>query len=183
MIRLIMWILVVPVASYAQSYTPVDSKDAVIFSIKNFGVNVTGSFHGLNGTVKFDSEQPEQASFDVSIPVSTLQTGIDLRDKHLQKKDYFDVKSFPNIYFTSTSVKPGKNTGEFKVTGTLTIKGKPEEVTFPFSVTYKPDGTLVFVGSFTINRRNFGIGGWSVSLADAVLIKLSVHVESIEADH
>ncbi len=180
MLRLFMWMMVLPAAIHAQHYKPADTKGAITFSIKNFGVNVTGSFQGLEGTVKFQSEQPEQASFDVSIAISTLQTGIELRDKHLKRRDYFDVENFPMISFVSTSVKPGKNTGEFMVTGTLTIKGKQEVIAFPFSAIPKPDGALLFTGSFTINRCNFGIGGWSVSLADAVLVKLSVITKKTE---
>lgn len=175
-------LLVLPFSVYTQRFTPVDTRDAVTFSIKNFGATVNGSFQGLSGTILFDPEEPEKTLIHVSVKAETVQTGIDMRDRHLRKKDYFNAGEFPVITFVSTVVRKGSKTGEYVVSGTLNLKGKSEAITFPFSVA-KAAGRVIFTGSFSINRLDFGVGGWSVSLSDAVLVKLSVPVESIEVDH
>lgn len=174
-------LLVLPFAVCAQRFTPVDTQDAVTFSIKNFGASVNGSFQGLSGTILFDPEEPEETAIHVSVKAETVQTGIDMRDRHLRKTDYFDAAKFPVITFVSSSVRKGSKAGEFIVTGTLTLKGKSKAIIFPFSVTKAADGGLIFAGSFSINRRDFGVGGWSVSLSDEAVIKLKVPVRNAES--
>jgi polyisoprenoid-binding protein YceI len=59
------------------------------------------------------------------------------------------------------------------VFGNLTIKDVTQEVKFPFTVTPK-DGGYLFEGEFKINRRDFGVGGRSFSMADELKVELSV---------
>jgi polyisoprenoid-binding protein YceI len=57
--------------------------------------------------------------------------------------------------------------------GNLIIKGVSKEIKFPFKATPKDDGFL-FEGEFKINRRDFKVGGNSLSLSDDVTVSLSV---------
>jgi polyisoprenoid-binding protein YceI len=57
--------------------------------------------------------------------------------------------------------------------GNLTIKGVTKEIKFPFLYIPKEDGYL-FQGEFEINRRDFGVGGKSLSLSDDLKVELSV---------
>ena len=41
-----------------------------------------GTFKGLDGEISFDPENLASSSFDVSVKVSTISTGNDLKDKH-----------------------------------------------------------------------------------------------------
>ena len=87
----------------AQSYRPVDDASEIKFTIKNFGLNVTGHFSGLSGTIQFNPSDLPASGFNVSIDANTVNTGIDMRDNHL-KKEYFNTEKFPTINFTSTSI-------------------------------------------------------------------------------
>ncbi len=146
---------------------PVDTNDAINFTIKNFGINTTGSMKGLKGNIKWDAENISNSSFNVSADVSTINTGIDSRDSHLQKEEYFNVDKYPNISFTSTTISAGN------VTGNLTIKGVTKSINFPFTVKSLGAGYL-FEGSFTINRRDFNVGGKSMVLSDNVIVNLKL---------
>ena len=146
---------------------PVDADDAVTFNIKNFGINTKGSFKGLKGKIKWNPENPASSSFDVSIDVNTINTGIELRDKDLQKENYFNAAKYPTINFVSTSVAANN------VTGNLTIKGVTKQVTIPFTVAPSGNGYL-FQGNFSISRKDFGVGGGSVVLSDHVDVSLKV---------
>jgi polyisoprenoid-binding protein YceI len=55
----------------------------------------------------------------------------------------------------------------------LTIKGVSKTIAFPFTVS-NSGSTLVFAGSFTINRRDFGVGGSSAVLSNSVAVDLKV---------
>jgi polyisoprenoid-binding protein YceI len=147
---------------------PIDGDDAVTFTIKNFGLNTKGSFKGLKGSINWDAATPANSAFNVSIDANSINTAIDSRDNHLRKEEYFDVEKYPTINFTSTAVTANN------VTGNLTIKGVTKSISFPFTVATNATGYL-FQGSFSINRRDFNVGGGSMVLADNVIVNLKVH--------
>lgn len=157
----------------AQVYAPVDVKSKVSFKIKNFGATVDGTFEGLKGTISFDAERVTHALFDVSIDAATIDTGIGMRDNHLRKSDYFNVTDFPVIRFVSGKVVQSAKAGEGIVTGKLTIKKTTKDISFPFRYS-ETGGVLKLAGTFTINRRDYSVGGNSISLADELTVLLDV---------
>jgi polyisoprenoid-binding protein YceI len=155
-------------------YKPVDQGSAVKFSVNNFGFAVGGMFTGLRGSIAFDPQHAADGSFDVTIDASTVNTDNSLRDSHLKNDGYFDVANYPRIQLISSLLAAGDKKGEFVFTGHLTMKGKTKAVSFPFTVV--PDeGGFIFKGSFTINRKDFGIGGTS-TISNEVKVELNVAV-------
>lgn len=154
-------------------YTPVDTDSKVHFVIKNFGIKVGGDFTGLKGTIKFDPVNYASSVFDVTVDANTIDTDNSSRDGHLRKSDYFDVATYKTIHFKSTKVVLSSVKGRFYIYGDLTIKGITKPVEFGFGATAK-DGGYFFDGEFTINRRDFGVGGSSISLSDNLTVSLSV---------
>jgi polyisoprenoid-binding protein YceI len=162
--------LIVPCILLAFSFVdlkPVDADGSVTFVIKNFGINTKGEFKGLQGTIKWDAANPANSSFNVSVDVNTINTGSDIRDNDLKKESYFNASKYPTINFASTSVTSGN------VTGNLTIKGVTKEISFPFKATPSGNGYL-FEGNFSLNRKDFGVGGGSFALSDHVDVTLKV---------
>lgn len=149
---------------------PVDTNEAVTFTIKNFGINTSGGIKGLRGIIKWDAANPSASVFNVTVDATTINTGIEMRDNHLKKDEYFDVEKYPVISFVSTTVSASN------LTGNLTIKGVTKEISFPFTV--KPsNGGYLFEGTFVLNRKDFGIGGGSVSLSNSVTVNLKVQAK------
>jgi polyisoprenoid-binding protein YceI len=146
---------------------PVDGDDAVTFIIKNFGIGTKGSFKGLKGSIKWDAANPANSSFSVSVDANTINTGIDMRDNDLRKETYFNVAKYPTLNFVSTSVSASN------VTGNLTIKGITKQINFPYTVKASGNGYL-FEGKFSLNRRDFNVGGSSFTLSDNVDVQLKV---------
>jgi len=161
----------------AQTYTPIDEGSKVHFVIENFGIATGGDFTGLTGKIKFDPADPASSDFDVSVDASSVNTDIGARDNHLRKSEYFDVKNYPRLLFKSTRVTKANKDGYLYMFGKITIKGVTKDVQFPFTATPKDDGYL-FEGSFKLNRRDFGVGGNSLTLSDGVTITLSVVAKS-----
>ncbi len=142
---------------------------SIEFGIKNFGVTVTGKLTGLQATLQFSPGNLAECKLHGTVDVNTINTGNETRDSHLQKPEYFDAASYPQIELTSSKIyKKGQDyAGLF----TLTIKGKTREMEIPFS--YKDCGADVCIASkFTINRRDFGVGGSSMIMGDEV----SIHI-------
>jgi polyisoprenoid-binding protein YceI len=159
--------------SNSQSYTPADAGSKVKFVIKNFGINTGGSFEGLSGSINFDPNNPTTASFNVSVETKTVDTDIEARDNHLRRAEYFDAEKYPKLTFTSTRVTKTNSAEHLYMFGNITIKGVTKEIKFPFKATAK-DGGYLFEGSFKLNRRDFGVGGKSISLSDDLDVTLSV---------
>jgi polyisoprenoid-binding protein YceI len=141
----------------------------VVFKIKNFGVIVEGFFPSLTGVINFDALNPANSIFDVTINTKSVNTGIELRDNHLRKKEYFDVEAYPQIRFKSTSINRDGKSEKWIVSGRLTIKNVTKHISFPFVSKEE-----VLVGKFTINRRVFNVGGKSLSMGDEVIVELNV---------
>jgi polyisoprenoid-binding protein YceI len=149
---------------------------SVKFKIKNFGLTVDGSLKGMVYSINFNLNNLENSKIKTSVKVKTINTGISARDKHLKSDDYFDAEKYPEITLESTKftkLSENKYTGFFN----LTIKNVTKEISFPF--TYTTSGNKGnFTGTFTINRRDYGVGGSSLSMGDNVTVNISVSVEN-----
>jgi polyisoprenoid-binding protein YceI len=162
----------------AQNYTPVDAGSAVKFTIKNFGLNVNGSFTGLQGKIIFDPANIAAASFVVSVHATTVNTGNGSRDNHLRKEEYFNVAGYPKLNFISTKVMPSGKAGSYTMEGNLTIKGVSKPVSFPFTASPKTGG-YQFSGKFSINRRDFKVGSSSWVLSDELTVSLNISANKL----
>ncbi|MFZ6010771.1 MAG: YceI family protein [Bacteroidota bacterium] len=156
----------------AQTFVPDDKESQVVFKIRNFGATVAGTFKGLKGNIHFDTTVVSNSKFDVTLDAKTVDTGIGMRDNHLRKKEYFGVDEFPRIRFLSTKVVSTK-AGQGLITGLLTIKNITKEIRFPFTYAVK-SGRPEFHAEFRLNRRDFSVGGGSISLSDEVTLILNV---------
>ncbi|MGZ4048063.1 MAG: YceI family protein [Bacteroidia bacterium] len=147
---------------------------AITFKIKNAGITVDGSFSNLQAEIKFDQLKPEEGSIKASVDSKTINTNNSMRDGHLSKPEYFDVEKFPKITLQSTKIE---RTGPITYNGTfnLTLKGVTKEIIIPFTFMKIPEKTE-FKGSFTINRRDYGVGGSSISMADELTVTIVVDV-------
>lgn len=152
---------------------PIDANSKVHFVIKNFGIKTGGDFKGLKGTIKFFPANLAASAFDITIDAATIDTDNESRDEHLRKDEYFDVAVHKTIQFKSTKVALSSVAGRYYVFGNLTIKGVTKPIEFGFGAKPK-DGGYIFDGEFKINRRDFGVGGSSVSMSDNLTVSLLV---------
>ena len=158
---------------FSQTYTPTDEGSKVRFVIKNFGINTGGTFDGLSGNITFDPAALTAASFNVSVDAKTVDTDMEARDNHLRKAEFFDVEKYPKLSFRSTKITTTNKEGYLFMFGVITIKNVSKEISFPFKQTSK-DGGILFEGEFKLNRRDFGVGGKSFSMADDLTVELSI---------
>ncbi len=163
-------------ASYAQQYTVVDEGSEVGFAIRNFGVNVRGSFSGLEGAIAFDEDDLAGAAFNVTVKANTVNTGIKRRDNHLNEEEFLDTKNHPLLQFVSDKVTTSTDKDHWFIFGQLTIKGVTKAVSFPFKAV-KEETAYLFEGSFKINRRDFNVGGSSISMADELTVHLKIRAQ------
>jgi polyisoprenoid-binding protein YceI len=148
-------------------------KSLVSFNIKNFGRKVDGTFSGMKADIKFDEKNPEKSSFSGSIPVNTINTGIKKRDRDLMSDNYFAAEKYPTINFKSKSAS--KTANGYLTKGDLTIKGVTKEIEIPF--TFKNMGDHgEFIGTLSLNRHDYNIGGKTKIMGDQVDIQIKADV-------
>lgn len=147
---------------------------SVEFKIKNAGMITEGSFTGLEADIRFDPLKPENANIKATVKSKSINTASEMRDNHLRKPEYFDVEKFPEIQLQSTKIEktgPVSFKGLFK----LTMKGITKDVIIPFNFLRLPDKQEL-KGSFQLNRRDYNVGGNSISLSDKVTVTIILNV-------
>lgn len=151
-----------------------DYNASIEFSLKNAGSTVDGTLEGFEGELDFDPDNPEASTIRASVDVSTIETGINLRDKHLKVKGYFWSEKYPEITMISREIVK-KNDGTFLGRFDLNIKGTTQRVEVPFTYT-KLGNTAQYMGSFRIDRMDFNVGNKSLFIDREVMIKIEVKV-------
>jgi polyisoprenoid-binding protein YceI len=157
----------------AQVLKPVDAAGAVSFVINNFGSGVDGSFRGLKGEIRFNPASLPEASMNVSVDAATIETGINMRNRHLRGEKYFNVEKYPGITIRGSQVRSAGKPDTYIMMASVTIKGISKTYPLTFTAKAQKNGFL-FEGSFTLNRRDFDVGSGSLTLADEVKVRLRV---------
>jgi polyisoprenoid-binding protein YceI len=95
----------------------------VTFEALHFGTSTTrGRFDKKEGTIEFD-RAGKTGKVDITIDMTSINTGVAPFDGHLKSKDFFDVASHPTARFVASGLSfDGNNVSEVK--GTLTMLGK-----------------------------------------------------------
>lgn len=114
-----------------------------------------GGFKEFTAEAKADFENPANSSLTIEIDATTLWSDDDKLTNHLKNADFFDVRKFPTITFTSTELAPGDD-GKMVMKGEMVMLDKTVEVEIPIEadVTEK---TLTLNATFEIDRTLWGM--------------------------
>lgn len=174
--------------SAATSWKLDKSHTNIEFTIKHFFTPVTGSFNNYETDIRFDPNNLEESSIDVSIPISSIDTKNEKRDSHLNSEDFFNSEKWPNLRFVSNEIrKTGEN--KFVAVGNLTIRDVTKEIELPFELLGIMDHPMMentkvagISASTTIKRTDFGVGvgDWAATMVvgDEVNINLDLELNS-----
>lgn len=117
---------------------------------------VTGKFMAFDLRLKYANDDLTQSSVFFTIQTSSINTGIPDRDDHLRTADFFDVESFPEITFQSSSIE--KKESGFEAKGVLSMHGIEKTVAIPFELLHKEKTQLGIQIRWQLNRLDFGVG-------------------------
>lgn len=106
------------------------SHTTVGFSVRHMMItNVRGELQLTEGSVEYDSRNPERAKVVASVDVGTIDTHEPKRDAHLRSADFFDADNHPRMTFVSRAVRL-LGGDRLALDGDLTIRGVTRPVTF-----------------------------------------------------
>jgi polyisoprenoid-binding protein YceI len=166
-------------AVMASDYSIDPSHTYVSFAINHLGFStMRGKFDQQSGSMYFDPVN-KKASVMIQIEASSIDTGHDKRDAHLQSPDFLNAVENPTITFKSTGVT-WNGDKIATVIGDLTLLGVSKPVTLtveamncaphPFS---KKD-TCGFEASGSIKRSDFGANYGLPAIGDVLDLQIEV---------
>lgn len=140
--------------------------------------DIVGTSNSITGYLVFDPSRPNKGGRgEIVIPVSSLKTGIPLRDEHLQGEDWLNAGNYPNLTLKITDVKNVKTVKKTSAAQTydvsliteLSMAGKTVRMEIPGRITYLKESSktnsrmkgnlLAARASFDVSLSAFGIEG------------------------
>jgi polyisoprenoid-binding protein YceI len=179
-IGLAAWLALVSVPLYATTYTLEPDYTQGVFRWSHLGFSdPAAQFAQGEGTLEFDQADPTKSSVKVTIPLSSLNTGVPALDEHFRSADFFETAKFPVATFKSTRVEKGAAADHLKVTGDLSLHGVTKPVTLDVTVIKvgsNPRTSLPTVGfdaTTTLKRSDFGLGKFVPQVSDEIQMRIT----------
>ncbi|MEM9049044.1 MAG: YceI family protein [Pseudomonadota bacterium] len=177
-------------AANANTFVPDPGHTEVVVAWNHAGFSIqTAKFHQVEGTLELDEGNVEAAKAEFTVAVSSVDTGVEALDGHLQGGDFFDAASYPAVTFVSTGIEmTGDKTA--KITGDLTMKGVTNPVVFDVVIHNIGDhpvgqffdyykGTWVgLTATATIKRSEFGMGAMVPVGSDEIEITINSEMKA-----
>ncbi|MGQ3000410.1 MULTISPECIES: YceI family protein [unclassified Variovorax] len=165
------------------SYVVDPTHTFVMYEMGHYGTTTNrGRFSTKDGSVQIDAAGTS-GKVDITMDISSINTGVDLLNRHVQSKDFFNVAEFPTGRFVAERIAfSGDKVAE--VPGTLTLMGQTKPVTLKavrFNCYLSPlINRQVCGGDFetTVERSDWGIT-WGLNFGFENKVKLLVQVEAV----
>jgi polyisoprenoid-binding protein YceI len=146
---------------------------------------VRGRFTGVAGAIVV-AEEPGETTAEVTIDMTSVDSGNQARDDHLRSPDLFDTANHPTATFTGRAADWDGSRGT--LTGELTIRGITRPVTLAAEYlghAADPWGgqRAVFTAAGTVNREDWDLT-WNMPLDNGGLlvskdIRIEIELEAV----
>lgn len=169
----------VPAFAAPQTYTLDPTHTFPRFSYDHMGMSKQIlRFNKTTGTVVLD-KKAKQAAVDITIDMTSIDTGFNTFDDHIQGADFLDTAQYPTATFKSTKVtfdgdKP------VSVDGDLTIKGITKPVTLTVTSFLNGPHPMLEKESIganataVIKRSEFNAGKFAPAVGDEVTLDIAL---------
>ena len=132
-----------------------------------------GHFEQISGSLNCPTDNPEDISFQIDIDMNSIKTEFDLLTKHLKSDEFFDVEKFPTAKFKTSKITRDETSGDFNITGEMTIHGVSNQLTVPAKI--KLDENQVSIDAkFDIRQSEFGMNEESSEIVDEVPVTVTI---------
>jgi polyisoprenoid-binding protein YceI len=175
--------LILSASAFAQTWSIDKAHSRIGFGITHLTINeIDGDFKSFDGKISSSKPDFSDATIEFSAEMSSINTDIEARDKHLKSADFFDADKNPKLTFKSTSFKKEKG-NEYKVAGDLTMHGVTKPVTLTATLVGKATNPMSkkemagFRITGNINRMDFGVGATMPETMLSENVKLVANTE------
>lgn len=167
-----------PLSAATYTFEPQHTQGVIRWNHLGFA-NPTAQFNNVQGTLQFDAADPAHSSVMVSIPLTSMSTGVPDLNDDFRSTDFFDLAKYPVATFNSTKVEKGAKPDTLKVAGNLSLHGITKPVAL--DVTINKVGTnprnqvptVGFEAMTTLKRSDFGLGLYVPQVSDEIQIHIT----------
>ena len=145
------------------------SKSSLEFTFLQAGAQNKGRFTRFPVTFDFSPANPGTGRLEVTVDMTSLDTGDQDRDDTLRGADLFDVAKFARAHFLATQIN--RTATGFEAVGKLTIRDATRDVRIPFTFrTATENGAAVgyMSGKTSLKRLDYGVGQGDWKATDQV---------------
>lgn len=133
------------------------------FKVKHLMINnVKGHFKSFSSEVEAPNDDFKDAKIEFSADLSSIDTGNEQRDGHLQTADFFNAEKHPKLIFIGKKFDGSTLEGDLSIAGIV----KPVKLNVEFGgIAKDPWGNTKagFTVTGKINRKDWGIN-WNAAL-------------------
>jgi polyisoprenoid-binding protein YceI len=153
------------------------------FAVRHLMSKVRGTFDEFSGQI-VTADQPAESTVTAVVELSSVNTGLAMRDDHLRSSEFFDIAQNPKLTFASSALR--QDDGRWLLHGDLTIKDitKAVELEVEF-LGIDPTGAqgeprIGFEARTTISRGDFGVSfglatdGSKIIIGDRIEVTLDI---------
>jgi polyisoprenoid-binding protein YceI len=151
-----------PAAEQVYQFGLSDSRTNITFESTTDFEQILGTTNKASGLITADFETGK-GSVKVTVPVSSMKTGIELRDEHMRSAGWLDAEKYPEISFVSQDVTH-EDDGKWIARGTFTMHGVSKEMSVKVAVKQIPAALA--------EKAGLGGGEW-LRIMTAFDVKLS----------
>lgn len=156
------------------------------FTVDHFATSSNvGGFFNLNGRVQYDAVA-KTGLVDVTIPLSSLDTGRDMFTQHLKSDEFFNAAVYPTMRFASDKWLFDRDGKVKMVVGKLTMLGKTLPVNLQATKFNCYQNAMlkaqVCGGDFegVIDRTQWGMDKYVDVIPTSRYVKLNIQVEAVK---
>lgn len=160
----------------AKDYAVDYEQSKVEFSGTHADKPFNGTFDAWTAEISFDANDLAASKLSAAFWPATVKTGNVMYNGTLQQADWFDVKGYQQVTFTSTSIT-AKEDGQYTANGDLTIRDITKPVTFDFTLSDLEASPVKATGELAIDRLDFDLGKQSDASAEWVGKEIKIKLD------
>jgi polyisoprenoid-binding protein YceI len=157
----------------------IPQESSISFTAKQGQSIIKGTFNKLDGKIIFDKNQTKGNKVNIEVDTSSLSMSFADAFETLKGEPWLAISSFPKASFSAEEFTPLSN-NKMQARGQLTIKNKTVPINFNFEFTKYSKTESVAVGSFKVNRKDFGIGNGApnqASVDEDVIVTFNIKAQ------
>lgn len=145
------------------------AKSSLEFNFSQAGAQNKGRFRRFTTALDFAADQLAVSHLEVTVDMTSVDTGDQERDDTLKDADLFGVKKFAQARFSAAQIV--RTASGYEAVGKLTIRDMTHDLRVPFTLrtaTEQGAGVAYMSGKTSLRRLDFGVGQGDWKATDQV---------------
>ena len=151
------------------------ARSSLEFTFLQAGAQNKGRFRHFQLNLDFAADNPAAGRLDVTVDMTSVDTGDQERDDTLRAADLFAVAKFPQAHFAAAQIN--RTATGYEAVGKLTIRGVTHDARVPFTFrTASENGAQAgyMAGKTSVRRLDYGVGQGDWKATDQVADEVAV---------